>query len=189
MLPPTLPLGRAAQTALWLVSPLKLFAWCQRRYGDVFMLRLVGAGDNVMLASPDAIRQVFTGDPDVLHAGEANGVFLRTLVGDRSLLLLDGKAHLRERKLLLPAFHGERMHAYAATMRAVTDAALAELPLGRSVPLQPFFQRITLEVILRTVFGLEEGARLTRLSHTIARLLDSNTSPVRLIPVLLGMDL
>ena len=86
---------------------------CQRRYGDAFTLRLAGLPPIVILSDPAAARQVFTGDPDKLRSGQANR-FLEAALGRHSLLVLDGREHLRERKLMLPPFHGERMRAYAA---------------------------------------------------------------------------
>ena len=189
-LPPSPPLPRLAQTALWGMAPLQLMRECRRRYGETFCIRTVGvAGDIVLVSSPEAIRQVWSGDPDVLHAGEANAAVLVNFVGPRSLLVLDGKAHLRERKLLMPPFHGERMLAYAAAMRAAAEESVARWPVGRPFAVLPHLRDIALEVILRAVFGLEEGARQGSLHRVIARLLDDAASPWRLLPVLLGLDL
>src|SRR5215216_3196266 len=88
----------------------------QRRYGDMFTLKIANEGTWVFVTGPDAVRQIFTGDPRLLHAGEANVVLLPVL-GSHSVLLLDEDAHMAQRKLMLPSFHGARMRGYERTMR------------------------------------------------------------------------
>ena len=134
-----------------------------------------------MLSSDPAVaREVFTGDPALLHAGEGN-VVLRPLLGPASVLLLDGPEHLRQRRLLLPPFHGERMRAYGERMRAIAAAHVARWPAGRPFPVQRSMQAITLEVILRVVFGVEEPARVAQLAAPLRRLLDRAAHPARLL--------
>ncbi len=103
---------------------------CQDRYGDMFTIRLAYEGTWVMLADPDAVKQVFTGDPKVFHAGEGNQI-LGTVLGENSILVLDEKPHMSQRKLLLPPFHGERMQAYGETMAEIAAAEIGELADGR----------------------------------------------------------
>ncbi len=172
-----------AQLALWIARPFELLRHCQRRYGDTFTLRWPAMPPLVFVSTPAAIRQVFTGDPDVLHAGEGNA-FLRPVLGSSSLLLLDGAAHLRQRRLLLPAFHGERMQSYATVMRDATEAAVDRWPLDRPFALSPELQTITLEVIVRTVFGIEQGPRLAGFARMLARCADSGNSPLLFAPAL-----
>src|SRR5689334_15162072 len=114
-LPPGPAIPGLLQTLAYTYFPLKLFDESARRCGDPFTLHLPGFGDYVILAAPQFIKQVFTGDPDVLSAGKANEI-IEPVVGRHSVLLLDGKEHLRQRRLLLPPLHGERMHAYARLM-------------------------------------------------------------------------
>jgi tRNA isopentenyl-2-thiomethyl-A-37 hydroxylase MiaE len=113
----------------------------------------------VITSDPAAVKTVFTGDPDQLLAGKNNEI-LRPLLGDRSVLLLDRSEHLRQRRLMLPPFHGERMKAYAETMREVAERQVAAWPRGTAFPVAPSMQAITLEIILRTVFGLTDEARI-----------------------------
>src|SRR5688572_22526665 len=160
-LPPSLPLPLALQTLLWLRRPTQLLHFMSRRYGDVFTLKLP-QGNIVMVSDPACIKQIFTGDPDVFRAGEVN-LILEPVVGESSILTLDGKAHLRQRKLMLPPFHGERMRLYASTMQRITEDSLASWPDHQPFALHPHAQHITLEVILRTVFGVDERARLEEL--------------------------
>src|SRR5205085_8893769 len=132
---------------------------------------------------PEEIRQVFTAPADVLHPGEGARL-LETVVGPRSVILLDEDAHLEQRKLMLPAFHGERMERLAGLVRDVTDEEVERWPVGEPVALQPRLQALTLEVILRAVFGLERGRRLDVLRERLNALLAWGGSPVSLLPVL-----
>ena len=162
----------AAQTARWIARPLPYLDECARKFGDIFTLRWVGAGTMVMVCSPELIKQVFTADADVLHAGEGNSL-LEPMVGKHSLLTLDGAEHLRQRRLLLPSFHGERMQAYAGVMREVTEASLEKWPLDQPFALHPLTQSIPLDVILKTVFGMGEMAELR---EKLVRLLNLSES-------------
>ncbi len=171
-LPPGPPLPALAQTLAYLARPAEFMDTCYRRYGDCFTIDTLLFGVEVSIARPDDIRRFFTGDPDVLRAGEANAA-LGPIVGPRSILLLDGAEHLRHRRLLMPPFHGERMLSYAATMRAVTEEAMARFPSGgEPFALYPFMQGITLDIILRTVFGMDEGERATALRRALLTVLD-----------------
>ena len=131
--PPGLPPGPSApktiQSIQWIVRPTAMMERCRRRYGDMFTLRVVHEGTWVFLADPDAVKQVFTGDPRLLHAGEANVVLLPFL-GRNSVLLLDEQPHMAQRKLMLPSFHGERMRRYGQTMTEVTEREVAGWPRG-----------------------------------------------------------
>ena len=118
------------------------------------------------------IKQVFTGDPDVLHAGEANAAPLEPMMGRNSVLLLDGPEHMRQRKLMLPSFHGERMQRYGDLMREIAEREIDGWPVGEPFALRPRTQAITLEVIMRTVFGIEDADRLDRLRERLGAMLD-----------------
>ncbi|MFT3774914.1 MAG: cytochrome P450 [Minicystis sp.] len=174
-LPPGPPLPASVQTMLYLTKPTEFLDACHRRYGDLFVVDTLLFGREVTVVDPELVKQVFTGDPDELRAGEAN-VFLEPLVGPRSVLLLDGPEHLRQRRLMMPPFHGERMMAYARTMREITEQIIDTFPAGRPFSLHPYMQRITIEIILRTVFGVEDGAHLDELREALTRLLDRQSS-------------
>src|SRR3954465_13834710 len=132
-----------------------------RRYGDMFTLRLAHEGTWVFLAHPEMVKQVFTGDARVLHAGEAN-IVVQPFLGDHSVLLLDGAAHRARRKLMLPPFRGERMRSCERTMAEVAAAEIESWPAGVPYAVRPAMHRITLEVIMRTVFGDQDGERRER---------------------------
>ncbi len=157
---------------------------CQDRYGDVFTIRLAHEGTWVILADPAAIKQVFTGDPRVFHAGEGNQI-LAPILGRNSVLVLDEKPHMSQRKLLLPPFHGERMQGYEATMREIAEREIEGWPTGVPHKLRPRMQAMTLEIILRTVFGVREGGRMRELRGALRDFLDLTTNPRLLLPVLL----
>ena len=159
----------------WVRHPIALMNDCSRKYGDPFTLNIAGFEHVIFVSHPDAIKDVFTGSSDGLHAGEAN-VLLEPLVGSNSLLLLDGPRHLRERRLLLPPFTGERIHLYGRVMREVTESVMSDFCDGATEPMQPPMQRITLDVILRTIFGAE-GPLLVELREALRELLAAATDP------------
>ena len=114
-LPPGPRLPRLVQNVGWIARPLPWLERCRARYGDVFTVNIAQEGAWVMLAHPDHVKQVFTGDPEVFHAGEAN-VVLRPVLGENSVLVLDDAQHMAQRRLMLPSFHGERMQRYESVM-------------------------------------------------------------------------
>jgi len=184
-LPPGLPLPRAVQTAIWSRQARRLLFTCQERYGDIFTVKIVYEGTWVMLADPEMVKQVFTGDPRVYHAGEGNQI-LEPVLGPNSLLVLDEKPHMSQRKLLLPPLHGERMQGYGETMREIAAREIESWPTGVPYKLRPRMQAITLEIILRTVFGVGEGERMGELRAALRDFLDLTTNPLQLLPIILA---
>jgi cytochrome P450 len=187
-LPPGPDWSVIRSTRRWWRRPLQTLEECQSRYGDIFTYRIAHEGTWVFLSDPEAIKQVFTGDPRLLHAGEANTVLLPVL-GEHSVLLLDEPAHMKERKLMLPPFHGKRMQAYREVMAEVAVAEIERWPAEGPVRMRPRMQAMTLEIILRAVFGVDEGERLTRLRDELRRTLNLISSPRRaLFLVMLGPE-
>ena len=138
---PVLPDGprypRLVQAWLWLKRPTWFLGRCARTYGDVFTMRLPLGINLVHIASPELVKAVFGGDNDVLRAGEgAIAAILEPLFGPHSVGVLDGPEHLRQRKLIMPAFHGDRMRAWEATVREITRAEIARWPVGRPFALR-----------------------------------------------------
>jgi cytochrome P450 len=180
----TLPPGprgpKSLIAARFLLRGPRFLETCQRRYGDWFTIRLNTGRTVVITCDPATIKEVFTGSPDDLHAGAGN-IVLKPLLGPRSVLLLDGPEHLRQRRLMLPPFHGERMRAYGEAMTEIAERHIGRWPVGRPFAVHPTMQAITLEIILRTVFGVEDRARLERLGAPLKRLLNSTDHPARLI--------
>jgi cytochrome P450 family 135 len=176
-LPPGPRLPGAVQSVVWFRRAQWLLETCQARFGDMFTLKIANEGTWVVTSSPEVIKQVFTGDPRLLHAGEANRILLPVL-GPNSVLLLDEGPHLSQRKLMLPAFHGERMQRYGELMSEIAAEEIERWPIDEPYRLRPRMQAMTLEIILRAVFGVSEGPRLQRLRHELRRLLDMLTSPL-----------
>ena len=170
-LPPGPAWPRAIQTIRWLIRPTAMMEELHRRYGDMFTLQIANEGTWVFLADPEAVKQVFTGDPRLLHAGEANRILL-PLLGHNSVLLLDDAAHMRQRKLMLPPFHGERMRGFQRIMGEAAREEIERWPLGEVHPVRPATQRITLDIITRTVFGVTDEARRERLMATLGHVLE-----------------
>jgi cytochrome P450 family 135 len=178
-LPPGPRTPRPLQTARWIARPAAFLEEAARRYGDMFTLQIANEGTWVFTSNPEAVKQVFTGDPRLLHAGEANIVLLPVL-GSHSVLLLDEDAHMAQRKLMLPSFHGERMRGYEQTMAEVAAREIERWPAGQPVPAWPTMQAITLEVILRTVFGVRDVPRLRRLGEALRLGLAFSSEPLRM---------
>ncbi len=178
-------MGRALQTAIWFRDAQWTLDQCHRRFGDTFSLRIANQGTWVVLADPADVQSVFTGDPDVLHAGEGNAI-LEPVLGSRSVLLLDGPAHLEQRKLMLPAFHGERMTRYGRLMADVAAAEIERWPDGEVQRLRPRMQALTLEIILTAVLGVTDRRRRDELRVALRRLLGTLTDPRR-APLLMAL--
>src|SRR5687767_3299392 len=148
------------QAAFVTASPYGWMIRRWRRYGDVFSSRFPIFGRVVYVADPALVKEVFTGDSATFHAGEANTLALGDALGDHSLLTLDEERHLSQRKLLLPPFHGESVRRYVEVMAEATEREVARWPVGKEIQLRPRMQAITLEVILRAVFGVRDGERM-----------------------------
>ncbi|HEY6145176.1 MAG TPA: cytochrome P450 [Solirubrobacterales bacterium] len=183
-LPPGPRMPRALQTAIWSREAQWFLDQGRARFGPMFSIKIAYEGDWVVLADPELVKQVFTGDPKVFHAGEGNQI-LRPILGDNSVLVLDEKPHISQRKLLLPPFHGERMQAYGEKMAEIAAREIESWPTGVPYKLRPRMQAITLEIIIETVFGVHDGERMEPLREALRDFLDLTTNPRLLLPVLL----
>jgi cytochrome P450 len=171
-LPPGPRWPTVVQTLAWWTRAIPLFEGCRARYGSRFTLRLIANVPMVNITDPDEVREVFRAPADVLHPGEGAGV-LEPVVGRNSVILLDEDAHISQRKLLLPAFHGERMQALSGLMVEVAEREVATWPRNQATALHPRLQALTLEIVLRAVFGLEGGERIEILRDGLAAVLGS----------------
>ena len=177
---PSLPAGPAMPGPLltlgWITRPLPLLERFRAEFGTTFTFTLPHETTWVMLSDPEDVKTVFKGDPRLLHAGEANRI-LRPVLGDNSVLLLDDEPHLQQRKLMLPSFHGERMQRHAETMAAVARQEVRRWPTGEPFALHPHMQAVTLEVIMRVVFGVHDAERLEPLRNGLRDFLENSTNP------------
>ncbi len=148
--------------------------WCHRRYGDVFSIRILPRGRPLVLFSrPEHAKEIFAGDPEVFHAGKGNAI-LGPIMGEHSLLLQDGRAHKRARKLLMPAFNGHALREYRNLVTDVARNEVASWDDGSVFRSLDRMNALTLEVILRVVFGVTDEARLAKLRPRVNRTVDVN---------------
>jgi cytochrome P450 len=175
-LPPEPKSPPLVQTLRWSFRPLPFMQECRERYGDNFSVKFLGfERPMVMISDPAAIKALYTERSHGLPPGRE--IVLTPIVGSRSLLVLDGADHLAHRKLMLPPFHGERMRSYQPLVEEIVDAEIDSWPLGEEFAIHPRMQAITLEVILRVVFGVAEGPRLQKLRGMLTRVLEETASP------------
>jgi cytochrome P450 len=165
----------------WWARPVAYLEQCRARYGKRFTIRFPAAPPFAILSDPEEIKEVFMAPPDVLHPGEGARV-LEPLVGKNSVILLDEAAHMEQRKLVLPAFHGEKMARLEGLMAEVAEREVESWPRNDGIALQPRTQRLTLEIILRAVFGLDPGERLDALRERLGEMLAFGDRPISLVP-------
>jgi cytochrome P450 len=163
--PPTMHGSVLLHTLRFTLDPEGYFAAAHRRHGDMFTLRVLGQRW-VAIAHPDQVKELFSHGPDEVDSGDANQA-LSPVLGTRNLLLLDREEHLHRRRIVLPAFHGERMRAYEEVIRAAIRKEIADWPLGDPVAALPRMQALTFSVIMRCVFGVEEGERIGQLGEAL----------------------
>ena len=179
-LPPGPRMPRIAQTLAWAFAPTWLMDHCARRLGETFALTFFPSGMKLtLLSDPEAVKTVFTAPPEVAPSGAANSP-VAPVMGRHSVIVLTGPEHMRQRKLLLPPFHGERMREYEDVIVEATRRDMAGWPLGRAMRLQPHTRAITLEVILRAVFGVE-AERMGAMRTAIAELLKPVSTPMMIM--------
>ncbi|TAF06454.1 MAG: cytochrome P450 [Nostocales cyanobacterium] len=175
---PNSQIPRFIQRLQWVFDPLQLMETSAKTHGEFFTLRLTVENPLVFISNPQAIQEIFTTPPDYFDAGRGNKL-LKPLVGENSLLLIDGETHQRQRKLLTPPFHGERMKAYSKIITDITQEVISSWEIGKPFSVRDSMQEISLRVILQAVFGLCEGERLTRLQKLLRSLLELSGSPLR----------
>jgi cytochrome P450 family 135 len=178
-----LPAGPRWPVLLQTAALLRFRHWfhpyLRRKYGDVFTVRLAPGGRPlVFFARPEHAKEIFAGDPEVFHAGKANSI-LGPIMGEHSLLLQDSSAHKRARKLLMPAFNGHALREYHSLVTEVAKAEVATWRPGQEFRSLDRMNALTLEVILRVVFGVSDERRLAELRPRVNRTV--NISPAILL--------
>lgn len=180
-MPNLLPPGSAHPPALqlieWIADPLSYMESNFRDYGDLFTARWQSFVPFVFVNHPEYVQQVLGADPRQFDSG-MGATILKPIVGEYSLLLLDGEAHQRQRKLLMPPFHGDRLRTYSEKVTEIADAVLGAYQ-GAKVRVRAVMQKISLGIILRVVFGLETGERYTQLEQLLTEMTDAVASPWR----------
>jgi len=175
-LPPELKSSPLVQTLRWAFRPIPFMEDCRRRYGDSFSVRFLGfERPMVLISDPAAIKALYRQREQALPPGR--NIVLEPILGSKSLLIQEGAEHLSRRKLMLPPFHGERMRSYEETMTEIVATEIDSWPLQREFPIHARMQAVTLEVILRVVFGVSTGPRLDRLRQMLATVLTETASP------------
>lgn len=180
-LPPGPKVPASLQTTGAWVRPTSVVLRARERYGKRFSVRLLGQAPFVILSDPEEIKEVFQAPPEVLHPGEGARI-LEPIVGPNSVILLDEAPHLQQRKLMLPAFHGDAMQSLAELMTDLTEREIDSWPREQPIALHPRLQQLTLEIVLRAVFGLEQGAQLDRLRKLLTDVLQFAENPISLLP-------
>ncbi|NJL00230.1 MAG: cytochrome P450 [Spirulinaceae cyanobacterium SM2_1_0] len=180
----TTPLPALSPPALWqmlalVADPIRFFARQQQRYGDTFSAQVLGwrSPPVIFTGDPEFVQAIFTAPAEQFALGKVTQVF-QPLTGDRSLIALDGAEHQRQRRLLMPPLHGDRLRTYGETIAAITAEVAATLPSDRPFTIRQPLADITLQIILRVVFGLTAGSRYDQLRVRIGRLLESITDPL-----------
>jgi cytochrome P450 family 110 len=161
----------------FIFQPLEYVEDFAKAYGDRFTLSGSNDSQMVYFSHPQALQQIFSADSSQLEVGRGNRI-LKFMLGSNSLLLLEGDSHQRQRQLLTPPFHGDRMRAYGETIGEITQQVIDEWKVGKPFHIRAPMQEITLRVILRVVFGLDEGPRLEKIRQLLSSLLDSMGSPL-----------
>jgi cytochrome P450 family 135 len=179
-LPPGPRLPPALVTLVWSVAPTWVMDRCARRYGEAFTITFAPSGRKlVLLSDPQAVKAVFTAPPEVAPSAAGDSP-IAPVMGPSSVITLTGPEHMRQRKLLLPPFHGERMREYEDVIVQATRRSMRDWPVGEPMRLDARTRAITLEVILRAVFGVEAG-RMERLRSAISGLLTPAQLPQLLL--------
>jgi cytochrome P450 len=165
------------------LDPIGHIRWFAGRYGAVSAPRFPGMGLIVSIADPDLVRQVFTGDAGTFHSGESSKPILEPTVGSNSLLTLDDEPHMRHRKLLLGPFHGENISRWEDAIRSISEQEIASWPVGEPFALHERVRTITLDVILRTVFGVRDQARFEQ-ARALIKEFANRAHPISLFPAM-----
>ncbi|MDF5731738.1 MAG: cytochrome P450 [Rhizonema sp. PD38] len=166
------------QTIWAIINPIDWLEAMEARYGDVFLAPpLAGFPSQVIISNPQAIQDIFAANSHQFISGPGNKT-IQPIVGANSLLLQDGEQHLQKRKLLLPPFHGERMRTYGLHMRDITEKVMSKIKPGQQFVARHVMQEISLNIILQTIFGLNEGERYQQIRQILSVMLDSFNNPL-----------
>lgn len=176
-LPSKSNLPKIIQTLRAILTPVSFLEEVQQEHGDIFLSDLQNLPTQVVISNVQAIQELLTADSKLFDTGSGNDI-IQPLVGANSVILLDGDRHIQQRKLLMPPFHGERMRAYGQLICDIANQVTHEWTVGKTFVARPSMQDISLQVILRAVFGLKEGNRYQQIKQILTEMLDTFNSPV-----------
>ena len=193
----TLPPGPSKRNLFqfmkFIAHPLPILEECRRIYGKTFTLRFSGQPDSVVISDPIDLKQVFSATPEQLNSGEMNATLLQPILGDYSLLTLDGKKHLQHRKLLLPSFHGQRMKDYGELMSKIAKRKISNWKQNNTLKLVDEVREITFDIILNAIFGMDEDSSrfntLTKSLHDLNHVISKPYSVITLLVPFLHRNL
>ncbi|NMG08930.1 cytochrome P450 [Brasilonema sp. UFV-L1] len=167
------------QQIQWVAEPVEYMEKAVQQYPDIFTSGVLGSQRPVIFVQhPQAIAEIFTNDRKKFAALSRENRILQPLLGDNSIVMLDSDRHKRQRQLLIPPFHGERMQAYGEIIRNITEKVFSQLPHNQPVSIRTTMQEISLQVILQAVFGLYEGERCQQIKRLITSVLEVFQSPL-----------
>jgi cytochrome P450 len=168
------------QVLNWIFRPMSYLRECAKKYGEIFSLKLQSNLPPILFVhSPEAMQQVLSNDHKELAApGELNGIF-EYLLGKNSVISLSGKAHQRQRQLIMPPFHGERMRNYADIIEDITTKTINKQPQNQPFNIRNVSQEITLQIMMEAVFGIYEGERAEKLRNLLCEIVEQSSSPWR----------
>lgn len=177
-LPPGPKTPAMLQMIRWIARPMQFMEDCANRYGDIFTARVAtGFIPVVFVSNPQALQEILTGDTKEFEApGESNQIF-EPLLGKQSMIALSGASHRRQRQLMMPPFHGERMRTYGETIANITEQVMNQWQIGKPFCVRTSTQAITLRVMMKAVFGLNEDARGEQIEHLLVGMMDQMSSP------------
>ncbi len=177
-LPNTLDKPAFLQKLQWVFDPVGYMEGAVKKYPDIFTAEVVGFGDDlIFINQPEAIQEILTNDRKKFTAPGRVNKILQPLLGDYSVVMLDGEPHKRRRQLLIPPFHGERMRNYGQLICDIAEKVFDKLPVNQTFVTRSTMQEISMQVILQTVFGLYEGERYQQIKELMAKMLDLFRSP------------
>ena len=176
----------------WALNPLKLLETCNRNYGDIFTINLGLNGEpQVIISNPQGIQEIFTTDTNKLDAGnpkllegDSGERYNRAFLGGQSVVNFDGDRHKQRRKLLMPHFHGDRMRNYGEIIRDITKLQTSKYKINQSFSVRSLTQAISFQVILKAVFGLEDGERYDQINKLLTKRLEGGKSIFRILLLL-----
>ncbi len=184
-LPPSLPISPARQFYRWAREPIPFLDECHARLGEPFTIRFPSAPPSVVFSHPDQVKEILAGDPNVFFGGVSNAI-TGPVVGKESIFLADGDRHTYLRRLVAPPFTGARMRAYGDVIREIADEAVQRWPRGQVFRINPAVHEISLDVVMRAVFGVQKGEQLDRLRSLCLQIM-TRTEWFPLIQAKLGL--